>query len=170
VEHGLRNGGPLVVDPADYAAPLREVRASFVTLRVGGALRGCTGHLEADQALVVDVAENAHRSAFGDLRFEPLGADELRELEIHISVLGPLEPFPADSERTLLERLRPGIDGLVLRDGAHAATFLPSVWESITEPRDFLHELERKAGLPPGHWSTTLRFERYEALQISEKA
>jgi len=170
VEHGLRNGGPLVVDPADYAAPLREVRASFVTLRIDGALRGCTGHLEAEHALVVDVAQNAYRSAFGDPRFEPLGADELRALEIHISVLGPLEPLPADSERALLRELRPGIDGLVLRDGTHAATFLPSVWESLTEPRNFLHELERKAGLPPGHWSPTLRFERYEALQICEDA
>lgn len=170
VTHGLREGAPLAIDPADYAEPLRAVRASFVTLRVGGALRGCTGHLETEDALVVDVAQNAYRSAFGDPRFEPLGADELGALEIHVSVLSPLEPLPAGSERELLERLRPGVDGLVLRDGSHVATFLPSVWESLAEPRQFLHELERKAGLPPGHWSPTLRFERYEALQICEGA
>jgi len=168
VEHSLRGEGVLAVDAGDYSAPLRAVRASFVTLRIDGALRGCTGHLEPERALVVDVAQNAHRSAVGDPRFDPLGAEELRALAIHISVLSPLEPLPAESERALLDELRPGIDGLVLHDGAHAATFLPSVWETLAAPREFLHELQRKAGLPPGHWSPTLRFERYEAVQICE--
>ena len=156
------------MDPADYAEPLRALRASFVTLRIGGDLRGCTGRLEPEYPLVVDVARNAYRSAFEDPRFAPLRAEESPDLEYHISVLGPREPLPADSEQDLLEKLRPGIDGLVLRDGSAVATFLPSVWESLDEPRRFLHELERKAGLPAGHWSATLRFERYETIQILE--
>lgn len=89
-------------------------------------------------------------------------------MDFHISVLGPREPLAANSEQDLLEKLRPGIDGLVLRDGAAMATFLPSVWENLREPRRFLHELERKAGLPAGHWSPTLQFERYRTLQICE--
>jgi AmmeMemoRadiSam system protein A len=165
---GLREGRALEVDPAEYAAPLRALRACFVTLRIAGELRGCTGRLEPEFPLVVDVARNAYRSAFGDPRFAPLRAEELGGLDYHISVLGPREPLPADSERELLEKLRPGIDGLVLRDGSAAATFLPSVWENLGEPRRFLHELQRKAGLPAGHWSPTLRFERYETVQIPE--
>jgi AmmeMemoRadiSam system protein A len=168
VECGLQHGSPLEVDPADYAEPIRALRACFVTLRIAGDLRGCTGRLEPEYPLVVDVARNAYRSAFGDPRFAPLRAEELHRLDYHISVLGPREPLQADSERALLAKLRPGIDGLVLRDGSAVATFLPSVWESIDEPRRFLHELERKAGLSAGHWSPTLRFERYEAFQIAE--
>ncbi len=168
VEYGLQHGSPLEVDPADYAEPIRALRASFVTLRIAGALRGCTGRLEPEYPLVVDVARNAYRSAFEDPRFAPLRAEELPDLDYHISVLGPREPLQADSEQALLEKLRPGIDGLVLRDGPAVATFLPSVWESLDEPRRFLHELERKAGLPTGHWSPTLRFERYETFQIPD--
>jgi AmmeMemoRadiSam system protein A len=168
VERGLHQRSPLEVDPLDYAGSIRALRACFVTLRIGGDLRGCTGRLEPEYPLVVDVARNAYRSAFEDPRFAPLRAEELRDVEFHISVLGPREPLRATSEQALLEKLRPGIDGLVVRDGSAVATFLPSVWESLSEPRRFLHELERKAGLPAGHWSPTLRFERYETLQIPE--
>ena len=65
------------------------------------------------------------------------------------------------SEQGLLEALRPGVDGLVLTDGGACATFLPSVWESLPERQAFLDALRRKAGLSPGHWSETIRFERY---------
>ncbi|EDN65295.1 conserved hypothetical protein [Beggiatoa sp. PS] len=57
--------------------------------------------------------------------------------------------------------MRPGIDGLILSDGSHKGTFLPSVWESLTEPRDFIYQLKRKAGLSPNYWSNTLKVERY---------
>jgi hypothetical protein len=102
---GLREGCALEVDPAEYTASLRALRACFVTLRIAGELRGCTGRLEPEFPLVVDVARNAYRSAFGDPRFAPLRADELSDLDYHISVLGPREPLPADSERDLLEKL-----------------------------------------------------------------
>ena len=168
IAHGLAHGRPLPVAPADYDPALRPVRATFVTLRLEGALRGCTGTLEAQRPLVVDVAENAHRTAFRDPRFAPVEGSELARLEIHISVLSPLEPFPAESEEALLEELRPGVDGLVLRDGAAAGTFLPAVWKSLPAPRDFVRELKRKAGLTAGHWSPTLRFERYTTRDAEE--
>ena len=62
--------------------------------------------------------------------------------------------------------LRPGVDGLVLREGVRSATFLPAVWESLPEPKAFLRHLREKAGLPPSHWSPTLRFERYTAREV----
>ena len=166
VEHGLQTGASLSVDPQRYAPPLRETRASFVTLRIGEALRGCTGCLEAERPLVADVARNAHRSAFGDPRFPPLSEEELARLRFAVSVLSPLEPLPADSRAELLAKLRPGIDGLVLREGRSGATFLPAVWESLPDPARFLAELCRKAGLPPDHWSPRIAFERYAALEI----
>ncbi len=68
-----------------------------------------------------------------------------------------------ESEADLLSRLRPGVDGLILLEDDQRATFLPSVWESLRNPSDFLDALREKAGLPPGYWSPTLRFERYTA-------
>lgn len=166
VEHGLYHGTPLSVDPQRYAPALREERASFVTLRIGEALRGCTGCLEAQRPLVADVARNAWRSAFGDPRFPPLSEHEFAELRFSVSVLSPLEPLPAESEVDLLAMLRPGVDGLMLRDGQAAATFLPAVWKSLPDPARFLAELRQKAGLPPHHWSPRLAFERYTAVEI----
>ena len=161
VEHGLRAGGALEVEPGDYDPSLRDPRATFVTLRIEGKLRGCTGSLEAVNPLVVDVARSAHRSAFEDPRFRAVDADEISRLTFHISVLSPLEPLPTESEAALRESLRAGIDGLVLREGARSSTFLPSVWLGLPSPDRFLQELKRKAGLPLDYWSPTLRFERY---------
>jgi AmmeMemoRadiSam system protein A len=161
IESGLREGRPLEPDPRDYDAPLREPRASFVTLRRQGELRGCIGCLEAREALVASVAGNAWSSAFRDPRFDELSGEELSGIEIRVSVLSPSERVEVASEEELLRSLRPRIDGLVLRDGALEATFLPSVWESLADPRAFLRELRRKAGMSPGGWSKTLEVERY---------
>lgn len=166
VEHGLREGEPLAVDPAAYEAELRDPRATFVTLHVGGELHGCTGTLSPVRALVVDVAENAFAAAFRDPRFPALRWSELPDLDVHISLLGPHEPLCFASERELLEQLRPGLDGVVLEEGAHRGTFLPAVWETLPEPREFLAQLKRKAGLAPHHWSERVRVWRYTVESI----
>ena len=161
IEFRLREGREPETDLSLYPPRLHEPRATFVTLRRHGKLRGCTGSLKATRPLVADVVYNACRSAFGDPRFAPLSEPEFVDLAISVSLLSPLEPLDVVSERGLLEALRPGVDGLVLSDGGASATFLPSVWESLPEPQAFLDALRRKAGLPPTHWSTTIRFERY---------
>jgi len=166
IERGVREGHVPRVDLDAYPPALREPRAVFVTLRRGGTLRGCTGTLEPQGPLVSEVARIAHRTAFDDPRFAPLGADELDDLDIHLSILGPSEPFAVKAEAELLAGLRPGVDGLLLVDGPHSATFLPAVWESLPDPADFVRELKRKAGLAPDHWSPTLRFERYRVEEI----
>ncbi len=169
IEFGLREGRPPRIDPNDYAAPLREPRASFVTLRQDDALRGCIGCLEAREELVVSVAGNAWSAAFRDPRFDELTAAELSGLEIHVSVLSPTVHMDVSSEEELLRALRPGTDGLVLRDGALNATFLPSVWESLPDPRAFLRELRRKAGMSPSGWARTLEVERYTTEEWGRK-
>ena len=161
IEFRLREGREPETDLSRYPPNLHELRATFVTLRRHGELRGCTGSLEATRPLVADVVHNACRSAFGDPRFAPLSEAELVGLAVSVSLLSPLEPLCVASEQGLLEALQPGIDGLVLSDGGACATFLPSVWENLPEPQAFLDALRRKAGLSPGHWSETIRFERY---------
>lgn len=166
IAHGLDCGGLLGVDAAAHSPALRAPGASFVTLRRGAALRGCTGSLEAVRPLVADVARNAHRSAFDDPRFPPLGAHELSGLHVHLSRLGPRQPLRFASEDELLAQLRPGVDGLVLRQGEAQATFLPSVWQSLPDPRAFVAELRLKAGLPATGALAALEAERYEVEEI----
>jgi AmmeMemoRadiSam system protein A len=167
IAHGVRYGNALGVEIDRYPATLRERRATFVTLRVQGELRGCTGGLEPVDPLVRAVARSAFRSAFDDPRFPPVATAELAALEIHISILSALEPLSAGSQAELLDRLRPGIDGVVLRDGRAVGTFLPSVWKTLPAPPEFLAELKRKAGLPRDHWSPTIAFQRYTVEEIS---
>ncbi len=161
IEGGLAGRKPGPVPRGTLAPELATWRASFVTLEREGALRGCIGSLQAGGALADDVARNAWNAAFADPRFGPLQRAEMPGLEIHVSALTPPVPFPVTDEADLLARLRPGIDGLILADGPRRATFLPAVWEDLAEPRTFVDALRRKAGLPAGHWSDTLRFERY---------
>lgn len=162
IAHGMHTGKALGVRVGDYSPALWSVRASFVTLHTRNQLRGCIGHLESVQPLVVDVAENAFSAAFRDPRFPPLRPAEFQSLQIHISVLTPLEPLACASEVELLMRLQPGKDGLVLESGGQRGTFLPSVWESIPETHEFLQHLKLKAGLTATQWPADLRVYRYQ--------
>lgn len=166
VASGLAHGRALAVNEEDYPEDLRAVRATFVTLTIGGELRGCIGTLSARQALVKDVAEHAYEAAFGDSRFPPLRKEEFPGLEYHLSILSPMEPLAVKSEEELLKILRPGVDGLIIEEGFHRATFLPSVWESLPDPKDFLGKLKRKAGLREKHWSSAMKVFRYVAEGI----
>ncbi|GAB6040253.1 AmmeMemoRadiSam system protein A [Endothiovibrio diazotrophicus] len=170
IAHALTNGRarPFVVDPEDYPEALRAERASFVTLTIGGELRGCIGTLEAHRPLVNDLASNARSAAFSDPRFPPLSPAEFQALEIHVSILQPAEPMCFTSESDLLGQLRPGVDGLILEDHGRRGTFLPSVWEQLPTPEQFLRHLKQKAGLPPDHWSDTLRVSRYTTESFGE--
>ncbi|MEL0587671.1 MAG: AmmeMemoRadiSam system protein A [Candidatus Thiodiazotropha sp. (ex. Lucinoma kazani)] len=167
IRHGLKHGTPLSVVALDYPEGLRAVRACFVTLQIRGDLRGCIGHLEAQMPIVEDVAENAFSAAFRDPRFPTLSTSEFNDLEIHISVLTPAEPLQFDSEEDLIGKIRPAIDGLILVDGQHRGTFLPSVWESLPDTRSFLYHLKQKAGLPGEYWSDSLEIYRYETESFS---
>lgn len=164
----VRTGAPRLPDASGLSPAIAAVRASFVTLRAAGDLRGCTGSLEAVAPLGIDVARATSHSALADPRFPPVTADELQGIRIEISVLSPLERVLTLDEQELLARLEPGIDGLVLSLGRHRATFLPKVWEQLLEPASFVRELKRKAGLPPGFWSNALEVYRYHTETFAE--
>ncbi len=168
IQNGLQGKPALMPDITLYDEALRSKKASFVTLTIHNQLRGCIGHLEAIQALVDDVAENAFSAAFGDSRFSPLTSAEWDETEIHISVLSHARPLTFHSEAELLQQLRPGIDGLILQDGYHRGTFLPSVWEQLPEKSAFLTQLKNKAGLPGNYWSDNLQVSRYTTESFSD--
>jgi AmmeMemoRadiSam system protein A len=161
IRYGLDHGRSLNIDPKDYEPALQQPRACFVTLEIAGNLRGCIGSLQAQRPLVADVAENAHAAAFSDPRFPPLRREEYPRLHLDISVLQPAVAMEVRDEKDLLSQLRPGVDGLILQEGQRRATFLPSVWEQLPSPAEFLGHLKMKAGMPAGHWSDQMRFSRY---------
>jgi AmmeMemoRadiSam system protein A len=166
IETGGSSGQPLPIDIAAQPAPLREIRSSFVTLKLEGQLRGCIGSLEAQLPLAADVSRSAYRAAYRDPRFRPVTSEERDRLELHISVLSPMARMSFSSETDLLSQLRPGVDGLLLRDGRANGTFLPSVWESLPESLEFLRSLKQKAGLPRDHWSASVEVFRYTTRSI----
>ena len=170
LRYRLKHAHALLVQPQEYPLPLQELRASFVTLHEQNQLRGCIGSLEPRWPLVKDVAQNACAAGFSDPRFPPLQAQELRQLELHISVLSVPEPIPVTSEQSLLDQLRPNIDGLILKKGAKRGTFLPSVWESLPDPEAFLRKLKLKAGLPQDYWSPLLEVFRYTTESFSRSS
>jgi len=170
--HGC-GGEPLTDNHPQLASALddphfSEVRNCFVTLMRNEALRGCIGSLSASRPLASDVATNAYNAGFRDPRFPAISARDLDDIDIQISVLSPQQPLAAASEMHLLDALVPHVDGLTLEDGTYRATFLPKVWEQLSDPRQFVGELKRKAGLSIGHWSPTIRFWRYHAENFAE--
>ncbi len=153
--------GPNVVADARLPAALTACRAAFVTLERGGDLRGCVGSVRPHRPLIHDVAINAASAGFDDPRFPPLARGELPELTISLSVLSPSVPMRVASERDLVEQLRPGEDGLSLRDRQSTGLYLPQVWRDIPSPADFVRSLKRKMGLAADYWSPTMTAERF---------
>lgn len=156
---------PLLAE-AQVSPALREPRATFVTLRIGGELRGCCGSLRAREPLYLNVAHSAVSAAFGDPRFPPLEREEFPELDLHLSLLTTPETLPVLTEADLLAVLRPGVDGLILSEDGRQGVFLPSVWEQIPEPREFVRRLKQKMGLPLDYWSPWMKAERFETESV----
>jgi AmmeMemoRadiSam system protein A len=139
-------------DPALLTPRLKEQGASFVTLTVRGELRGCIGALEPYQPLVDDVREHAIAAALQDPRFPPVGPNELNEINIEVSRLSVSYPLEYSTSEDLVQKLRPHVDGVILRDGMRRATFLPQVWEKIPNPAKFLDNLCYKMGAASDAW------------------
>jgi len=145
-----------------------EQRAVFVTLTTHGRLRGCVGQVEPRYGLGEAVQEAARAAAFTDSRFAPLVASELAQVRIEVSVLSPLEWLDVHSEAEALAKIRPGVDGVVLRCGHRSGLFLPLMWLQVPDPKEFLFLLERKAGLPTDRWLVETRVARFSAEVFEE--
>ncbi|HQR12800.1 MAG TPA: AmmeMemoRadiSam system protein A [Casimicrobiaceae bacterium] len=155
------------LDAAGHPA-LGQPGATFVTLKRRGQLRGCIGSLRPTRPLGVDVRANALAAAFGDPRFPPLAAREFEQVTVEVSLLAADERIEVVDEHDLLARLRPGVDGLILEFGRQRATFLPQVWDSLPDPREFLAALKQKAGIPTDFWSAQINVFRYGVTKWTE--
>ncbi len=167
----LEGGSPPSIDERALPPALREKAACFVTLTKSGALRGCIlDSFEPHESVAKNVARNAILAATVDTRFDEVRADELARLTIEISILGRPYAIPHSPSERLLDSIRPGIDGVILRTRFGTSTFLPQVWEQIPVASTFLAELCRKHGAASECWRTKdlLRVEVYQVNHFSE--
>jgi uncharacterized protein len=149
--------GSGAVAPAPFELP--DASGVFVTIKRGGQLRGCLGTLQNRAGLAAEVVRCAADSASEDPRFPPVSPEELPELTLEISVLGPLESIEARPDAFTI-----GVHGLVAEQGFHRGLLLPQVatewgWDS----EQFLRQTCVKAGLPPDAWRRGARFYRFAA-------
>ena len=164
------NGMPLEpLNLADFSPKLQKNGVVFVTLTIQGKLRGCVGAIEAYQPLIEDVREHAIAAGLRDYRFPPVKSDELDEISMEISRLTIPQPLHYESPEDLLRKLRPGIDGVVIKEGGQRATFLPQVWEKLPSPIVFLEHLCQKMGTSPDLWrQKNLDIYTYQVEELHE--
>ena len=121
---------------------LNENRGAFVTLTEHGQLRGCIGRMVADEPLYKVISEMAIAAAVDDPRFPAVRSNELKDIEIEISVLTPFTIVKN------LDDIKVGTHGLMLRKGFNSGVFLPQVpGEQGWNKKTYLEELGHKAGL-----------------------
>jgi len=167
IGRALADGSRTLPEPGDDPA-LTQAAATFVSLERGDALLGCIGALTPSEALVTNVARNAWNAAFADPRLPSVTSDDFAVMTITVSVLSPLTPMRARSWRDVQRAVRPGRDGLLVEAAGHRATLLPSVWEKLPDPDQFLDVLWHKAGLRPRDWLPGTKVRRYTTEELTD--
>jgi AmmeMemoRadiSam system protein A len=162
---GADSGKAGTNDVSDHHGSIpRDLRAgAFVTVRVRGELRGCIGYPEPELPLVEAVERSAVSAAVADPRFPPLTAEDWNDLDVEVSVLGPIEPV--DDIREVVV----GRDGLIVEFGSRRGLLLPQVavewkWNVV----EFAGQTCVKAGLPRDAWLKGAKLFKFEAEVFSE--
>jgi len=158
------------LETAETASPetddtvLLAKRGAFVTLKIGGALRGCIGYPVPLKPLAETVVEMAIAAATQDYRFSPLRPEELERLEIEISVLTLPHPVKDAAE------VEVGRHGIIVSKGFQRGLLLPQVPTEYGWDREaFLRHGCLKAGLPEDTWRRGAKIEVFEAQVFSER-
>ncbi len=137
---------------------------AFVTLEQKGELRGCIGHIGAQEPLYTTVQQAAVSAATEDARFPPLTPAELEEIRIEISVLSPLKRI------TNIDEIEVGKHGLVIVAEGRSGLLLPQVASDEGWSREeFLQAVCRKAGLPEDAWQQGAALYTFSAVVFGEE-
>lgn len=123
IEHHLNNWEIPELPISEVPDNLKAPGGAFVTIYKGRRLRGCIGRMHSSEPLFRVVQHMAVSAASHDSRFDRLEADELKDINIEVSVLGPLEKMKSIND------IKIGRDGVYVRKGASSGTFLPQVAE-----------------------------------------
>jgi uncharacterized protein len=168
----LEKKGRIDTDKLIPEAPdpvIKENRGVFVTLHKNSELRGCIGNIEPVKSIFDGVVDNAKNAAFRDSRFHPLTAAELEDVTIEVSILTRPEKIEYTDYQDLIKKIRPGIDGVMIRKNHQGATFLPQVWEQLKEPEAFFSHLSMKAGFSADEWKAgSLEVLTYQVQKFEE--
>ncbi|MDD4982284.1 MAG: AmmeMemoRadiSam system protein B [Candidatus Omnitrophica bacterium] len=146
IENYLKTGEKLSLSETDPL--LLEELGAFVTLHKRGELRGCIGNIIGRGPLYLTIRDMAVESATGDPRFSKVTLDELKDIDIEISVLSSMKKTDNPDD------IRLGIDGVLVRKGFRSGVFLPQVATETGWSKDeFMSNLcAHKAGLSPDAW------------------
>ena len=163
IDYAFKNKGKIMpIDENTISDNLKEKRGVFVTLNEDEKLRGCIGYIEPIEKLYKAVQLNALSASFEDTRFSPLSENELKNVKIEISIL----TIPQSCE---FKDIRKNIDGVVLKNGRYGATYLPQVWENVSDEEEFFGSLCQKAGLDWNCYKDeNTKFSTYQAEVFSE--
>jgi len=153
------------LDPDTLSPVLREAAGAFVSLYMGGRLRGCVGNFTPTDPLYAVVEGMAIAAATRDHRFAPVEEPDLKYIEIEISVLTPLRKIQS------IEEFEMGRHGIYMLKDGHSGTFLPQVAEGRSwTAEEFLgHCAKDKAGIGWDGWKDADLFV-YEAIIFREKS
>lgn len=141
-----------LIDPTFLNQKLQSKSGTFVTLHLNNNLRGCIGNLAASDSIADGIKKNAINAAFNDPRFSPLSKNEFNKIHIEVSVLSQAKVLEYKDANDLIAKLRPKIDGVIIKKNFKSATFLPQVWDQLPKTENFLSNLCHKAGLNPDEW------------------
>jgi AmmeMemoRadiSam system protein B/AmmeMemoRadiSam system protein A len=169
IEAFLEKRRPKLPDESELSDILKSNRGCFVTLEKEEDLRGCIGSIPPAAKLYECVISNAANAAFKDSRFNPLQSSEFDEIDIEISKLSVPKKLEFTTSDELLEQLKPGIDGVIIKNRWNEATFLPQVWKNLPDKRAFLIELCKKGNMKEDCWKDkNIIVETYQAEVFSE--
>jgi len=166
LKYYFNHGHPPAVEeiPIKVSPVLKEKKGAFVTLKKHGELRGCIGFIRPIFPLYKTVMQASLQAAFADPRFLPLRQEELKEIDIEISVLGPIIPVKK------VEEIRVGRDGLIIKKDGQQGLLLPQVATEFNLDRlKFLELTCKKAGLSPSAWKKGASIYRFTAEVFGEK-
>ncbi len=138
--------------PRDLPAALREPGAAFVTLKKGGALRGCIGTISPiRKTLAEEIAANAISAGLNDPRFPPVSLEEMKMLTYSVDVLTAPEKVGS------LAELDPRRYGVIVRCRGRTGLLLPAL-EGIDSVEEQLAIAKEKAGIRPDEKAEIFRF------------
>jgi len=168
-EQYLKTGKMPKVDESKLTPALKKVQGCFTTFNKNNNLRGCIGHILPQEELYKCVMDNAVNAAVNDIRFNPVKYDEMKDINIEISVLTLPQKLAFFSGIDLMNKLRPMVDGVVLKQGWHQSTYLPQVWEDFAKKEDFLSSLCQKGGMDVNCWNNlNTEVSTYQAFVFKE--
>lgn len=154
--------------PKKYPDSLNKTNGVFVTLTENGELRGCIGFCSTRRKIIENLRDAAIESC-QDLRFLPVCAKELPQLEFDVSILSEPMLIKAETPLELLEKITPKKDGLIIERDGNSGLFLPQVWNELPEKEEFLCNLCLKAGLPIDAWKNGAQIYKFNAEIIEGK-